>query len=66
MWITDLFVDSPCRPICACYAFLMMCLLISLAAGFMRPALAEDRDYAIWMDPIQINDDMRNLAMEDV
>lgn len=32
----------------------------------MQPSLGSDRDYAIWMNPIQINDDMRNLAMEDV
>jgi len=48
MWITDLFVDSPCKPICACYLFLVVCLMITGAAGYCIPALGEDRDYALW------------------
>ena len=48
MWITDLFVDSPCKPICACYLFLVVCLMITGAAGYCVPALGEDRDYALW------------------
>ena len=33
----------------------------------MRPEISRNgRDNAIWMDPIQINEDMRDLAMEDV
>lgn len=52
MWITDLFVDSPCKPICACYLFLIVCMLITGAAGYCVPALGEERDYALWMNPI--------------
>lgn len=66
MWITDLFVDNPCRPICACYFFLVICLLASGAAGYMQPSLGSDRDYAIWMDPIQVNDDIHSLAKKDI
>lgn len=66
MWITDLFVDNPCKPICACYVFLILCLMVSGAAGYMKPTLGSDRDYAIWMDPIQVNEDIRTLARADI
>lgn len=52
MWITDLFVDSPCKPICACYIFLLLCLVITGAAGYCIPALGGDRDFNLWLDPI--------------
>jgi hypothetical protein len=66
MWITDLFVDSPCKPICGCYCWLLLCLMMSGPMGFMRPALGEDRDYAIWMDPVQIDNDILKLASADI
>jgi hypothetical protein len=64
--ITDLFVDSPCKPMCACYCWLILCLMISGGAGFMQPALGGDRDYNIWLDPVQIDYDMYTLANEDI
>lgn len=48
LWITDVFVDTPCRPICLCYLWLVICLIISGAAQFMVPSLGGDRDYALW------------------
>lgn len=32
----------------------------------MQPALGGDRDYNIWLDPVQIDYDMYTLANEDI
>ena len=66
MWITDLFVDSPCKPICLCYCWLLVCLFISGAAQFMVPALGGDRDYGLWMDDEQVSYDIYSLATEEI
>ena len=66
MWITDLFVDSPCKPICLCYGWLLICLIISGAAQYMVPSLGEEREYAIMMDPVQIDQDIYFLANQDI
>ena len=66
MWITDLFVDSPCKPICACYCFLLLCMVISGAAGYSVPSLPENRDYALWKHPVQVDADMKSLALEKI
>lgn len=66
MWITNLFVDKPCIPICACYLWLVICLFVAGGAGWMTPVLGGSRDYNIWTDPVQIDWDIYSLAAKDI
>lgn len=66
MWITDLFVDKPCLPIGSCYCWLFVCAIITQLAGYCVPVLGGDRDYNIWMHPVQIDADKYNLALKQI
>ena len=67
MWITNQFVDKPCRVICSFYLVLVICGVISALARYMVPSLGGgggSRDFAIVDDPIQIDKDLFDLAQE--
>lgn len=66
MWITNLFVDKPCIPICSCYLLLVICVFIAGIGNMMNPALGGGRDMNIWTDPVQVDFDIFTLAREDV
>lgn len=62
--LTNKMVENPCLPCCACYFFLILCGFICMAAGYLNPGLEGDRDYDIWLDPIQVDYDKMNLATQ--
>ena len=40
--------------------------MITGAAGYCIPALGEERDYALWKDPVQVDADMLRLAKDSI
>jgi hypothetical protein len=68
MRITNFFVDSPCTVICSFYLILVICLFVTVAFSYMIPSLGggRSRDFAIVSSPIQIDNDIFNLAEEEM
>ena len=54
MWITNKFVESPCKVMCSFYFVLIICGVLSVIFKYMVPKLAggRNRDFAIVHDPI--------------
>lgn len=62
MKLTDLMVDRPCLPCCACYFILLICCMIAVPLNMITPELESERDWGIWDDQIQIDYDRMKLA----
>ena len=64
MWITNVFVDSPCKVICSFYLVLLLSAIITVFASYMIPSLsgARGRDFAIVDSSIQLENDLYYLA----
>jgi len=62
MWITDTFVEHPCKLLCGgmLLCFILTFLAISLNYFYLEPQ--HNRDYLIWNDPSVKAWDMQDLA----
>lgn len=49
MWFTNMYVESPCKPCCACYCILILLAAVSLMGGLLEPTLGGEkgRDYGV-------------------
>ena len=69
MKLTNMMVDKPCRVLCCSYLILIIFGVISVALGYCVPELSGDgrnREFNIWLDPLQIDADMLTLANDYV
>ena len=63
MALTNLFVDRPCLVPSMFYLMLVGVSVFTFYFGYLMPSLPEggSRDFLIWDDPIQVNNDKYSL-----
>jgi len=65
MWITNLFVESPCKVMLGGYAALIILAFLAISFGYFEVDDGESgRDFLIWNDPIVLDYTMLVAAEE--